>query len=120
MFMFPERSACLDRVMSNKDLRYVAMDIGLGRDNLLKLFMTLGIDCENPVRIADTRDYKIQSYYALRSWRQQNGMRATRKKMIDMLAKCKFNLSKHKLEKKWRFHTAGKHIIRRNIIKLIL
>ena len=91
-------------MVSDKDIRDVAMKIGLKRDDLHKLYgellLTLS-EIEKEERNADTKDYSIQAVRIISFWREKNGKEATRKKILDALQMCNHNKARQMLEEKW-------------------
>ena len=90
--------------VTNKNISDITNKTKLEHKDLRKLFTELDIDSndvENAERTADTRDFKLQAQKVLRMWRENNGRRATRRRILDALEECNFIDAKETLEKKW-------------------
>ncbi|XP_072017961.1 uncharacterized protein [Amphiura filiformis] len=91
-------------MVSDNDINDVVYKTHLGRNLLQRLFHQLGIttsDIEYAERMADTRDFKLQSIQVLHFWRQSNGEKATRKAIINALIECNLIEAKEMLVRKW-------------------
>ncbi|XP_072023538.1 uncharacterized protein [Amphiura filiformis] len=90
--------------VSDLDIKVVVGKANLTSDNLTELFTELEIpspEVESAKFGACTSDVKLQSITVLRFWRQTNGRKATRRKILDALRECGFRDAKEILEEKW-------------------
>ncbi|XP_072042592.1 uncharacterized protein [Amphiura filiformis] len=94
----------MDVKVSDNDINDIACKADLERHDLMHLFRELGMKgsaIENAERIADTRDFKLQSIRVLETWRQSNGEKGTRKAIVEALKECSLVDAKEILVNKW-------------------
>ena len=94
----------MDKNVTDRDIRDIAMNTDLLHKDLMKLFMELDMkqsDIENAERNADTTDVQLRAVHVLLDWRKHNGQSATRRKILEALRKCKLVVAKEMLEEIW-------------------
>ncbi|XP_072020841.1 twitchin-like [Amphiura filiformis] len=99
-----EVETCGKETVTDSDINDVACKAKLQHNQLKHLFNELHIgkaNIENAERIADTKDFKLQSNEVLQTWRQINGKNATKQSILEALTKCNLIEAKEILLVKW-------------------
>ncbi|XP_072041412.1 uncharacterized protein [Amphiura filiformis] len=94
----------MDAKVSDCDITDIACKANLERDDLKHLFNELGMEgsaIENAEGRADTKDFQLQSIRVLKTWRQTNGEKGTRKAVVEALEECSLVEAKEILVDKW-------------------
>ena len=77
--------------ISNKDILVIAVKLGLTGNQLIKLYLLLGLedhDIENASRNAETQDVQLRAVKVLKHWREIKGKDATRSAILTSMEDC--------------------------------
>ena len=92
----------LDETVTDRDIGDVVSSLSLSAVQLLYEKLEIPYtDVEKQEENAGCRDPDIKARYVLRYWRQINGKKATRRRLLEALKICKFIKAMETLEKRW-------------------
>ncbi|XP_072016939.1 NLR family CARD domain-containing protein 4-like [Amphiura filiformis] len=103
----------MDLMVTDSDINDVSGNANLLHHQLQQLYIQLGLKAstiENAERGSDSKYPMHQAIHVLRSWRQSNGVKATRKAIIDALIECSLIEAKDILVNKWTLTFQDYHL----------